>query len=327
MDPFRARVHRFHRVLIGFSLLLLSVPAAGPAHAVEESCAVVLDTLGQASTETVFSVFGSGGNGISSGQLTGPAFTLTGTTTITEIGAFVNNCRTIIGGVPMCPDTSPFLVQIYPARPDGDPDPSTVLATFELSHENAPLLASFESVQTALTLGPGTYYALFAAQGSDAGYLLGHASIPFPYTAESTLVGFVHPQLSTGAGVIPAAVRILGDCVTAVAVDVKPGSFPNSVNPRSRGVLPVALLTTATFDATTVDPDTVRLGAAGAAGAAPVHAALEDVDRDGDLDLVLHFRTQETGIDCGTAELFLQGETSGGQAIAGSDSIRTVGCR
>ena len=35
---------------------------------------------------------------------------------------------------------------------------------------------------------------------------------------------------------------------TIVTIDVKPGSVPNSINPKSQGVTPVAILTTATFD-------------------------------------------------------------------------------
>lgn len=110
-----------------------------------------------------------------------------------------------------------------------------------------------------------------------------------------------------------------------VAIDIKPGSFPNSINPGSRGVIPVAILSDGTFDATTVQPATVRFGPTGTEAAA-VHSALEDVDHDGKLDLILHFRTQATGIACGTTSGSLTGTTIGGQAIHGSDSIRTVGC-
>ena len=45
-----------------------------------------------------------------------------------------------------------------------------------------------------------------------------------------------------------------------VVIDIKPGSFPNSINPKNKGVIPVAILTTATFDATTVDPLSVTFG-------------------------------------------------------------------
>jgi hypothetical protein len=111
-----------------------------------------------------------------------------------------------------------------------------------------------------------------------------------------------------------------------VNIDIKPGGFPNSVNPGSSGVIPVAILTTAIFDATTVDPATVRFGATGTE-AAPRQSALEDVDGDGDIDLILHFRTQTTEIQCGDAVASLTGETFSSQMIQGSDSISTVGCK
>jgi hypothetical protein len=45
-----------------------------------------------------------------------------------------------------------------------------------------------------------------------------------------------------------------------------------------------------------------------------------------DTDLVLHFNTQATAIQCGDASASLTGETFSGQMIQGSDSIKTVGC-
>jgi streptogramin lyase len=113
-----------------------------------------------------------------------------------------------------------------------------------------------------------------------------------------------------------------------VGIDIKPGSFPNSINPGSQGVIPVAILTTSieagepvTFDASTVAPDTVRFGPAEAPA---VQSALEDVDGDGDVDMILHFRTQETGIVAGMTEATLTGETIEGRNIVGTDSVRTV---
>lgn len=111
-----------------------------------------------------------------------------------------------------------------------------------------------------------------------------------------------------------------------IQIDIKPGGFPNSVNPKSKGVIPVAILTTSAFDASTVDLATVRFGASGTEAVA-AHSALEDVDGDGDLDLILHFNTQETGIVCGNTSASLTGKTFGGQPIKGSDSINTVECK
>lgn len=117
-----------------------------------------------------------------------------------------------------------------------------------------------------------------------------------------------------------------------VKIDIEPGSFPNSINLKSAGRIPVAILTTGpsdnvpTFDATTVNPATVRFGSRGTE-AAPVHDALEDVDGDGDTDLILHFNTQNTGIKCGDPSATLTGETLNGQKFTGTDSIKTVGCK
>jgi hypothetical protein len=89
--------------------------------------------------------------------------------------------------------------------------------------------------------------------------------------------------------------------------------------------MPVAILTTDSFDATTVDLAKVFFGTTGTE-AAPVHSALERMSMETSVPImILHFKTQETGIQCGDTSAYLTGESFGGQAIEGSDSIRTVG--
>ncbi|HJZ78141.1 MAG TPA: right-handed parallel beta-helix repeat-containing protein [Vicinamibacterales bacterium] len=109
-----------------------------------------------------------------------------------------------------------------------------------------------------------------------------------------------------------------------VVVDVKPGSRRNTVNPRSKGMLAVAILTTKTFDAMAVNASTVRFGPA---SAVPARARFRDVNADGLPDLLLQFRVPTTGIACGATDVSLSGETLDGRAIQGSDVLRTVGCR
>jgi hypothetical protein len=114
-----------------------------------------------------------------------------------------------------------------------------------------------------------------------------------------------------------------------VLVDIKPCSFPNSINLNSHGVIPVAILSTHQFDATKVDPSTVRL-----AGVAPIKWSYEHVGRDcwcADRfkDIVLHFKTEEIAAAIAEMEsvprkLELTGETMDEVPIRGSDSIRIV---
>jgi photosystem II stability/assembly factor-like uncharacterized protein len=104
-----------------------------------------------------------------------------------------------------------------------------------------------------------------------------------------------------------------------VAVDIKPGSDDNPINLRSRGVTPVAVLTTDVFDATTVDPPTITF-----AGAFPLRWSWEDVDHDGDIDLSLKFKTRELDLTESSTEAVLVGQTQGGIAIWGSDGVLIV---
>ena len=122
--------------------------------------------------------------------------------------------------------------------------------------------------------------------------------------------------------VTEAARRVLAETLS-VEIDIKPGSADNSINPSSRGVIPVAVLASEDFDALTVDPDSVRFGPA-EAEKKHRHAHVEDVHADGDLDLLLHFRTQDTGVAPGDTEACLVGETYDGVPIQGCDSVRTV---
>jgi beta-glucanase (GH16 family) len=93
----------------------------------------------------------------------------------------------------------------------------------------------------------------------------------------------------------------------------------------SRGVVPVVILTTDHFDATTVDHTTVRFGDASEAhinnktGLPQRHE--EDFDGDGDIDLVFHFQVLETGYDCATTETVLTGSTYDGHLIAAGGEV------
>jgi hypothetical protein len=127
-----------------------------------------------------------------------------------------------------------------------------------------------------------------------------------------------------------------------VSIDIKPGSCPNPLNIKSKGVLPVAILGTEDFDVTTIDPASVSLE-----GVAPIRWAIEDVATpyeedlegcddcyelvgDGYDDLTLKFESQEVVTALGEVEdgdcllLELTGNLQdefGGNPIGGEDFV------
>lgn len=113
-----------------------------------------------------------------------------------------------------------------------------------------------------------------------------------------------------------------------VAIDIKPGSYPNAINLGSQGLIPVAILSDEEFDATTVDPDTVELAGAGVAVRGKSNKFLaheEDVNGDGLVDLVVQVATANLDPDSfQDGYAILTAKTYDGQAIEGADEIIIV---
>ena len=113
-----------------------------------------------------------------------------------------------------------------------------------------------------------------------------------------------------------------------VNIDVKPGSFPNAINMRSNGVVPVALLGSAEFDVHGVDTRTVTFGPMHhhehGGGTAALRYAFEDVNGDGYMDLIFHFATRATGLTSSDTEACLHGEHEG-HHFCGHDSVKVIG--
>ena len=103
-----------------------------------------------------------------------------------------------------------------------------------------------------------------------------------------------------------------------------PDDYPNQLNRKSKGLIPVAILGDAGFDVTTIHPDSILLETT-----APVRWAIEDVNTDGFDDMTLKFGCQSiiavlddvSGGD--EIQLHLTGfsEGTGGEYFIGSDFV------
>ena len=140
-----------------------------------------------------------------------------------------------------------------------------------------------------------------------------------PFTGAQSLVS------SGDSLVIPGGIAVVQNPYIEVLIDIKPGSDDNPINLSSR-VVPVAVMTTDTFDAATVDAASINV--AGAAvrmrGNSGTSGSLQDVDGDGDSDLIVQVLTEQMVLTQGDVEAVLTGMTFDGRTIRGSDKIRVV---
>lgn len=113
---------------------------------------------------------------------------------------------------------------------------------------------------------------------------------------------------------------------TPVDIDIKPGSYPNSINLGSSGNIPVAIFSRADFDATTVDPTTITLADAMVCvkGKGTPMYSLNDENGDGITDMIVHMETSGLKKTDGDTTAQLKGYTNNGTPISGEDSVRVI---
>jgi hypothetical protein len=107
-------------------------------------------------------------------------------------------------------------------------------------------------------------------------------------------------------------------------IDIKPRDRRNTINPRSRGEVAVAILSTPSFDAPNdVDRTSLTFGKTGdEASLDSCNSRARDVNRDGLPDLVCNFTIRLAGFEDGDPEGILRGETVSGVLFEGRDAVR-----
>jgi hypothetical protein len=134
------------------------------------------------------------------------------------------------------------------------------------------------------------------------------------------------PELANRELLVAASATGQGSSVRAFSlVNAEPFDF-QEVEVRAecgRDTLPVAILTTADFDASSIDPATVAVGLKEpqlGTGSVPEHR-LEDVDGDGDRDLMVEL---PAGLDCSSDRVTVTGESVDGLRFVGHQAVQMV---
>jgi hypothetical protein len=191
--------------------------------------------------------------------------------------------------------------------------------------------------------------AINAALNAEAHLLIDNDTPPdlpffFVYSEAATLTGYAGCR----TGYIPACSTLpsgwvnmpmqdsgtqLGNGIAATAffslavpvvIDVRPGNETNKVFPNKSGKLPVAILSSAEFNAVQVDPATLQFGSAGASVTeAP---RIVNVDAEFGDDMVVRFNVQASGIFCDDTEVTLSGSTYAGDPFLSTDAIDASEC-
>jgi len=217
----------------------------------------------------------------------------------------------------------------------GEDDPPLVLVydidMVEIDQLTVDAGESFTLIGRALGAIPFVYRWFRIENGSsyevtqqaNPQYLIDHAI----QTPGEYLIVFEVTDVNGLVGSDQVAVTVEGPSVVDVEIDIKPGSDPNSINLGSNGNVPVAIFSAVDFDATTIDPTTVKLADAAVRVVGKkgnLQASIEDVNGDGLPDLVVHIDTQGLALGAGDVVAVLTGETYDGTLIEGSDTVRIV---
>ncbi|MGI0011957.1 MAG: hypothetical protein ACREBU_00725 [Nitrososphaera sp.] len=160
-----------------------------------------------------------------------------------------------------------------------------------------------------------------------------------PGIQEATFTNTISPVGGTDPNLLNnvAELTVQIECLIPVQLDIHPGSDVNPINLKSNGVIPVAILSTdagenglpIAIDASMIDPMSVHFGPSDVllnveppGGATEAHG--QGHLQAGTNDLILHFRTQETGLHATDTEACVKGQISIGgvwYTFFGCDSI------
>ncbi len=195
---------------------------------------------------------------------------------------------------------------------------------------------NIEVINAPTNYGYGYFYAIqYGYFGYGYGYA-GPQAITYRITMDTSFLNIGSHDL--GVSVFtqdsqepifysPLYTFTVSSSLVQVSIDIKPDSFPNTINYHSKGKIPVAILSTIDFDARNLlDISSLTFGRTG--DEESLHHCNPnpvDVNGDGLSDILCHFYTEIAGFKPRDTEGILKGKTINGIDIEGKDSVRIVG--
>ena len=236
-------------VLAAAATLVLAAQSASAVAAPRSPTVVtLLNNLGDANTSSRLAEQGRNGASIAYDQSVGMLFEVIRPAVLTEVGGFVQSFPSYAS------EATDVVVEIHPARPNGVPDRTTVIASAPLSEQTDSRFITYQRAAFATLLQPGTYYALFAladqsvptVSASEALAITGglRETSPgtfVPYAAPFGIGGVTHPppyDPSIQELRIPAnfAQLIVGVKVPLTRDECRSGGWKNLANERGEAL-------------------------------------------------------------------------------------------
>jgi len=240
---------------------------------------------------------------------------------------------------PVACDNGDLVVEIQGA--DADRPNGVVLTSQTIPGATLPAFfpspPSFRALtlSTPVSLSTGERFAVVLSSAGACGMFRGPVGDPYPggnsfFDSRPNPAGLWVCDCEFAGGPFDLPFQTLVESrpsSLSVLIDIKPGSDSNTINLGSAGVIPVAILSSLTFDARTVDPHSVSLAGAGVkmVGKSGTHLCHEeDVNGDGLVDLVCQVVTVDFMIEPGESTAVLEARTLDGRSIRGEDRVRIV---
>jgi hypothetical protein len=153
-------------------------------------------------------------------------------------------------------------------------------------------------------------------------YTVAVSSFPVMFNSGGTMTR----TNTLSSGVYTLIISGITPAMQYISIDIKPGNNdePAPINPKSKGVIPVALLSNADFDPFAIDVASLRFGRTGdEASLSRCSKDGRDLNADGKPDRVCHFDNEKAGFTKTDTSAMVKG-TVGGKPFQGNGDLKVV---